>query len=305
MTSATILDHLRRTALACALGATLMAADAAWTTDFEAAKGQAAQDGKDLLVDFTGSDWCGWCIKLKEEVFDHQAFAAAAPRDFVLVELDFPREKPQSDALKAANRALNQRYEVSGYPTILLLDAAGRAYARTGYRKGGPEAYVQHLAELKQAKAKRDAALAAATAASGADQARQLDAVLESLLANRVPLAGYEAEIARIVAGDADGALGLKAKYALRPQLAAIKAALQGGDLAGAGSRIDEALNADGVPAATRQELLAYKGAIAYRSGQKAEAVEFLRQAVAADPANERAAELKTVLGRVEAEVGK
>jgi thioredoxin-related protein len=99
------------------------------------------------MLDFTGSDWCGWCIKLKKEVFSQEAFQEYAESELVLVELDFPRNKLQSDELKAQNQALAQKYGVRGFPTIILLSPEGELIARTGYRPGGAEAYVAHLKE--------------------------------------------------------------------------------------------------------------------------------------------------------------
>ncbi len=134
--------------LAFALLAILPAAAApTWLTDLDEAKKVAAKEKKDILVDFTGSDWCGWCIKLKKEVFDLPAFEVATKK-FVLVELDFPNKKPQSDEVKAKNRAAQQKYGITGFPSILLMDAQGEVYARTGYQAGGPEKYVAHLQEL-------------------------------------------------------------------------------------------------------------------------------------------------------------
>ena len=101
-----------------------------WQTDFEAAKSKAKAEKKLLLVDFTGSDWCGWCIKLKGEVFDKESFKTAAPKQFVLVELDFPQQKKLSDELKKQNAELQKRYKVLGFPTILVLDAEGQVVAR-------------------------------------------------------------------------------------------------------------------------------------------------------------------------------
>ncbi len=75
------------------------AAAGLWQTDFKAAQAKAKEDKKYLLVDFTGSDWCTWCIRLHNEVFDKEPFKAEAPKQFVLVELDFPHEKEQSDEL--------------------------------------------------------------------------------------------------------------------------------------------------------------------------------------------------------------
>jgi len=145
-----------------------------WLTDLDEAKKVAAKEKKDILVDFTGSDWCGWCIKLKKEVFDLPAFEAATKK-FVLVELDFPNKKPQSDELKAKNRAAQQKYGITGFPTILLMDAQGEVYARTGYQAGGPEKYVAHLQELsKQNTPEGKKALAAeakASAEAGAKRA--------------------------------------------------------------------------------------------------------------------------------------
>lgn len=119
-----------------------------WETDFEAAKDRAKAEGKPMLVDFTGSDWCGWCVRLKKEVFDHQEFKDYAAENLVLVELDFPRRKEQSDEEKAQNKALAEKYEVRGFPTILLLSDKGKEVARTGYKEGGPEPYIEHLKEL-------------------------------------------------------------------------------------------------------------------------------------------------------------
>lgn len=116
-----------------------------WMTDFEAAQEKAAAEQKPLLLDFTGSDWCGWCIKLDKEVFSQSAFKEYADDNLVLVELDFPRNKPQSDELKAQNKALAEKYEIRGFPTILVLSPEGELIKQTGYQPGGAEAYVQHV----------------------------------------------------------------------------------------------------------------------------------------------------------------
>lgn len=119
-----------------------------WMTDFEAAKKAAAEKELPILVDFTGSDWCGWCIKLKKEVFSQDPFVAYAKKNLVLLELDFPRRKELPEDLQKQNQALLEKYGVRGFPTILLLDAKGKELERTGYRKGGAEAYVKHLKGL-------------------------------------------------------------------------------------------------------------------------------------------------------------
>jgi thioredoxin-related protein len=119
-----------------------------WETDFDAAKQRAKAEKKAMLLDFTGSDWCGWCIRLKKEVFDHEEFQEYAKKNLVLVELDFPRSKELPEEEKEQNEALAAEYGIRGYPTIVLLNSRGREVARTGYQEGGPEKYVEHLEEL-------------------------------------------------------------------------------------------------------------------------------------------------------------
>lgn len=158
------------------------AAGEGWMTDFEAAKQKAAAENKDLLVDFTGSDWCGWCIKLVDEVFKHDAFKQGAADNFVLVELDFPQDKSKLDeATQKQNEMLQKKYSIQGFPTILLLDDQGRPYAQTGYQAGGPEKYLSHLDGLLAVKTKRDEALKAAEKLEGPAKAKSLVEALKLL----------------------------------------------------------------------------------------------------------------------------
>ena len=120
-----------------------------WVTDLRAALNQAAAENKAVLVDFTGSDWCGWCIKLKKEVFDQQEFQAFADENLVLVEIDFPRAKQQSDALRRANKELASKFGIEGYPTVFILNANGDRLLQTGYKAGGPKAYIKHITAIQ------------------------------------------------------------------------------------------------------------------------------------------------------------
>jgi len=131
--------------VALGLAASCSAAGDGWLTDFEAAKVKAKAENKPMLLDFTGSDWCRWCIKLDKEVFGEAAFKDYAAAELVLVELDFPRGKEQSAELKAQNEALAKQYGVRGFPTILLLSPDGELIEKTGYQRGGAEAYVEHI----------------------------------------------------------------------------------------------------------------------------------------------------------------
>jgi thioredoxin-related protein len=96
-----------------------------WLTDLEAAKKQAAAEKKPILMFFTGSDWCGWCMKLHEDVLDKDEFQDFAKDNVILLELDFPNAKPQSDALKKQNKALDEKFKVDGYPTMVLVAPDG------------------------------------------------------------------------------------------------------------------------------------------------------------------------------------
>jgi thioredoxin-related protein len=124
--------------------------EAAWLTDFEAAKKAAEKADRLILADFSGSDWCGWCIKLDKEVFSQEAFKAYAEKNLILFLADFPSRKEIPAETKKQNEALARTYGVKGFPTVLLLDADGDVVAKTGYRRGGPDAYVEHLKELIQ-----------------------------------------------------------------------------------------------------------------------------------------------------------
>lgn len=134
----------------CAAAALLntRASEDTWLTDFAAARQQAAEKGRPILVDFSGSDWCGWCIRLDKEVFSKREFRNYADDALVLFLADFPNAKQQPEDVEAQNRKLAETYGVRGFPTVLLMDKDGKVLARTGYRKGGPKAYVDHLKSL-------------------------------------------------------------------------------------------------------------------------------------------------------------
>lgn len=143
---------MKKTALGFLMLAMLVqagAADLAWTTDLPKALAKAKAETKLVMMDFTGSDWCGWCIKLNKEVFSQPEFAAYAQKNLVLVEVDFPRAKSQSAELKRANQALQEKYKIDGYPTIIVLNGDGKKVGELGYQPGGPKAFIAELEKLK------------------------------------------------------------------------------------------------------------------------------------------------------------
>jgi protein disulfide-isomerase len=144
-----------RRAVLLALGVCLFAAAPAsakdgWLTDYKAAQEQAKKDNKLLLIDFTGSDWCGWCIRLDREVFSKPEFRDYATKNLVLMEADFPRRKEIAAELKAQNLALAQKFGVEGFPTIVVLDPDGKQIGLLGYTPGGPSAFIAQLDRLRK-----------------------------------------------------------------------------------------------------------------------------------------------------------
>jgi protein disulfide-isomerase len=150
------MKHILRLLPALLLALLTSAAFAAngWDDDYEKALAQAKTEKKMVLLDFTGSDWCGWCIKLDKEVFSKAEFKKYAKENLVLVEVDFPQGKSQSAKLKAQNAKLKNEHGIRVYPTIIVLDSEGKKVGELGYQPGGPEAFIAKLNALKSGSAK-------------------------------------------------------------------------------------------------------------------------------------------------------
>ena len=124
-------------------------AESDWLHDWNKAQEEAKANHKLLFLNFTGSDWCGWCIKLDKDIFSQQEFKNFAHDNLVLVELDFPRRKSQPTEEKKQNMQLAQQYEVLGFPTIVVLKSNGqKVWQFDGYFPGGPEAFIAQLQKL-------------------------------------------------------------------------------------------------------------------------------------------------------------
>jgi thioredoxin-related protein len=124
-------------------------AESDWLQDYNKAQEEAKANHKLLFLNFTGSDWCGWCIKFDKEVLSREQFKNFARDNLVLVELDFPRRKSQPAEVKKQNVQLAQQYEVLGFPTIVVLNSSGqKVWQFDGYFPGGPDAFIEQLQKL-------------------------------------------------------------------------------------------------------------------------------------------------------------
>jgi thioredoxin-related protein len=131
-----------------------------WHTDMSKATDISIKENKPMFLFFTGSDWCGWCIRLQKEVFKTPEFVKWAKDNVVLVELDFPRKNNQSDAVKQQNAQLQQQLQVRGYPIVWFVSATKTADAKvnlnalgsSGYVAGGPKVWIDGANQIIQKK---------------------------------------------------------------------------------------------------------------------------------------------------------
>ena len=121
-----------------------------WYTNYSQAVQDASKNHKPILLFFTGSDWCGWCKKMHQEVFSSPDFTSQVGSSFVFVDVDFPMNQQVPPDVAQQNTQLKQKYGVTGYPTVIILDSNENFIAETGYRPGGGKAYADYLKQLLQ-----------------------------------------------------------------------------------------------------------------------------------------------------------
>lgn len=116
-----------------------------WTDNYQAALATAAKENKKVLLDFTGSDWCQWCIRLKKQVFDTPEFKQFADKNLVLVEIDRPFHKSLPPEVLKQNIALVDQYQVEQLPTVILLSPKGKPLKRESIFMNGPKGFIDWL----------------------------------------------------------------------------------------------------------------------------------------------------------------
>ncbi len=116
-----------------------------WLTDVNQAIEQSKVSGKPIFAFFTGKEWCSWCKKLERQVLSKDGFINYANENLVLLELDFPRGRRN---LPQKQIELARKFNIKGYPTVILMDSSTNKIAKTGYEAMSPEQYVDHVKVL-------------------------------------------------------------------------------------------------------------------------------------------------------------
>ena len=296
---------LKRSLITCStlfiLLTILSPAHAGWIDNFETAKAKAVKEHKDMLLFFSGSDWCHWCQKLDKEVFSQDTFAQEAEKNFILVNFDFPRKKELKKSIKEQNQKMQKAYGIRGFPTVILTDAAGKPYAKTGYQQGGVDAYLSHLNNFHSLKAKENALLAEADKASGLEKAKLLDQALVMMMENHL-LGDRNKLIDEIIKLDPENKAGLRAKYELQHKVAPIEAALQKtGNFDQALADLDKLLKEEtNLQPKDRQRLYLFKAGISLKGKKDKEAgISSLEQAAKAAPETKIAKQIPDIIASI------
>jgi thioredoxin-related protein len=262
-----------------------------WTSDFSAAQKEATEAKKDLLVNFTGSDWCSWCLKLHKEVLDQEPFKMLVKDRFVLVELDYPNDKTKlPEATLKQNEELKVKYPVPGLPSILLCDASGTPFAIiTGYQDGVSEKYVTQLDEMRGKKAKRDEALDAASKSEGVEKAKILVGLLAEMGLTDAMVANFYGDVvAQIKASDPQDETGFAKAAAMRLRIEEIKkefgGLMQVKNPDAALAVLDKALKDGDLPKDEVQQIMMTRGLVLGEQKKYDEAVRVLDEAKAFNP---------------------
>ncbi len=280
--------NISKTLCVAALAALVAPAFAAeWMTDLEAAKAKAAAEGKAVLVDFTGSDWCGWCIRLRKDVFDKPAFDEYVKDKFVLMEVDVPHSPTADQEMVKRNQAICEQFHVSGFPTVMVLTPEGQVAG--GFVGGRPG--LEEVKEPLDAALANIAALKEAETLEGAEKVKALYEIYK-----KIPEDLRSTLRARIAELDVDNVTGIKDEIKAQKQLYEIQQRLIVATQTGMGEKamlsiVEEGLK-DAMPQ-NRAMLLQFKVGIQLALAETVEDVlaakQTLLEMAEADPENAEA----------------
>lgn len=136
--------------LCCLFVAAVHGDNIRWLDDYEQAVNESKSTSKPILLLFTGTGWCAYCDKLEEEVLTTPDFARAVGNKFIFVKINYPTPDNLSPKLAAQHKQLQDKYDIRGFPSVILIDSQQKQMGQTGYRSGGGQSYAQHLQKIVQ-----------------------------------------------------------------------------------------------------------------------------------------------------------
>jgi thioredoxin-related protein len=275
-------------------------AEEGWLVDFEKAKTQAAKEGKPILMEFTGSDWCPPCKALHKNVLAKEIFKEEMPKHYILLKLDNPRDKSkQTDAEQAQYKELAREYKVTGVPSVFLADAdANPFFKSSGYSGQSADEWVEQMV----GKSGIPKALAKAEKAKGIERAKLLDTAL-TMMGSKFANESHGGKIDEIINLDAENKAGLKVKYEGARKAAQFKETLTqimrgngGAKSEVLAAKIDELVKKEKATGESLQEALFMKSSIMFRDKKKDEAEKLLLEAQKAAPNSGTAKRIDQIL---------
>jgi protein disulfide-isomerase len=276
------------------------AKDGVWTTDFEKAKAQAKAEKKWVLVCFVGSDWNDLSKHMRDEVFSKELFLKEATKQFVLVEVDFPEKVKQSDELKKQNLTLRERYQVQGFPTILILAPDGKEIAYTSYQSSGAEKFLANLNELVGIHVNLPEWTKSLDKLQGVERAKMLDKIIEGVMKLGVEcpeITKIPNWCKEIITLDPDNKAGLKVKYEFHQLMTDCVELRNAGRVAEARKMLDKATQLQGLSNEQMQALHMFKADFCLRVDRDLTAVtKCLQDAQKIDPKSEAAKQCELML---------
>ena len=298
---------IKRTSIAMALAVVFSTlfistavAEEGWLVDFEKAKAQAAKEGKPILMEFTGSDWCPPCKALHKNVLVKDIFKKEMPKHYILLKLDNPRDKSkQTDAEKAQYKELAKEYKVTGVPSVFLTDAEGKPFFKSsGYGGRSADEWVGKMV----GKSGIPKTLAKAAKAKGLERAKLLDTAL-TLMGSKFANESHGEKIDEIIKLDAKNKAGLKAKYEdgrkavkFKDMLSQIMRENSGAKTEEIIAKVDAFVKKEKATGESLQQALFMKSSVYFRAKKKDEAEKLLIEAQKAAPNSDTAKRIDGIL---------
>ena len=275
-------------------------AEEGWLVDFEKAKAQAAKEGKPILMEFTGSDWCPPCKALHKNVLVKDIFKEEMPKHYILLKLDNPRDKSkQTDAEKAQYKELAREYKVTGVPSVFLADADGNPFFKSsGYSGQSADEWVEQMV----GKSGIPKALAKAEKAKGIERAKLLDTAL-TMMGSKFANESHGEKIDEIIKLDAKNKAGLKVKYegarkavAFKDSLTQIMSDNRGAKTEVLIAKVDALVKMEKATGESLQQALFMQSSIMFQAKKKDEAEKLLIKAQKAAPKSDTAKRIDGIL---------